>query len=116
MNIDDQKIKDLRAEVRAALQEFNMAIAFHEVWKPAAYDKSLHERMGVSLATNAFHVVQAALRREMLLAFNVTLGPTRYFMALAAALATCPSCWGSIPETPTAPTSLPSMRIGTPPS
>ena len=45
-----------------------MAIAFHEVWKPAAYDKSLHERMGVSLATNAFHVVQAALRREMLLA------------------------------------------------
>ena len=43
--------KDLRAEVRAALQEFDMAIAFHEVWKPAAYDKSLHERMGVSLAT-----------------------------------------------------------------
>ena len=30
MNIDDQKIKDLRAEVRAALQEFDMAIAFHE--------------------------------------------------------------------------------------
>ena len=51
MNIDDQKIKDLRAEVRAALQEFDMAMRSTKVWKPAAYDKSLHERMGVSLAT-----------------------------------------------------------------
>lgn len=45
-----------------------MAIMFHEVWKPATYDESLHNRMGVSYATNAFHIVRAALRREMLLA------------------------------------------------
>ena len=45
-----------------------MAVTFHEVWKPSAYDKGLHNRMGVSYATNAFHVVRMALRREMLLA------------------------------------------------
>lgn len=68
MNVNDPKIADLRAELKAAQQEFDMAVTFHEVWKPAAYDDDLHRRMGVSYATHAFRVVRLALRREMLLA------------------------------------------------
>ncbi len=68
MNVNDPKIADLGAEVKAAQQEFDMAVTFHEVWKPAAYDKDLHHRMGKSYASNAFNVVRVALRREMLLA------------------------------------------------
>jgi hypothetical protein len=47
-----------------------MAVTFHEVWKPAAYNEDLRERMGVSYATNAFYVVRTAVRREMLLALT----------------------------------------------
>jgi class 3 adenylate cyclase len=47
----------LSANVKAAQQEFDMAITLHEVWKPMAYDQSLRERMGVSYATNAFRVI-----------------------------------------------------------
>jgi len=38
MEIDDPKIVALREQVTAAQQEFDMAVAFHEVWKPATYD------------------------------------------------------------------------------
>jgi hypothetical protein len=62
------KIASLREQVEAAKQEFDMALTFHETWKPAAYDKDLHERMGDSFATHTFLVVRSALRREMLLA------------------------------------------------
>jgi AbiU2 len=68
MDINDPKIALLRTAVSAAQQEFDLAVTFHELWKPAAFDKTLHERMGVSYATNAFHVVRLALRRETLLA------------------------------------------------
>jgi len=68
MKIDDPKIVSLREKVNAAHQEFDMAVTFHEVWKPAAFDDDLHRRMGASYATNAFFVARAALRREMLLA------------------------------------------------
>jgi hypothetical protein len=68
VDTDDLKVSALKTAVRAAQNEFDMAITFHEIWKPAAYDKELHARMGNSFATNAFHVVRAALRREMLLA------------------------------------------------
>jgi hypothetical protein len=61
-------LPSLRAAVEAAVEEFDMAVMFHEAWKPAAYDEDLHKRMGVSYATNAFRIVQIALRREMLLA------------------------------------------------
>src|ERR1700722_16986769 len=70
MNIDDPKIASLRAAVSAAQEEFDLAVTFHELWKPASFDKDLHERMGVSYATNAFHVVRQALRRETLLALT----------------------------------------------
>jgi hypothetical protein len=68
MEIDDPKIVALREKVTAAQQEFDMAVTFHEVWKPAAYDKDLHSRLGNSYATQAFLITRTALRREMLLA------------------------------------------------
>lgn len=68
MRAGQPQIASLQAAVRAAQHEFDMAITFHELWKPAAYDKDLHTRMGESYATNAFHVVRTSLRREMLLA------------------------------------------------
>lgn len=70
MNINDPEIIRLRDSVAAAREEFDFAVILHEVWKPAAYDKDLHKRMGVSFATNAFHVVRIALRREMWLALT----------------------------------------------
>lgn len=62
------EIVSLRAHVQAAQDEFDLAVVCHEVWKPTTYDKDLHQRMGVSYATNAFRVIVTALRREMLLA------------------------------------------------
>jgi hypothetical protein len=68
MKVLDPRIVTLRETVRAAQEEFDLATAFHELWKPAAYNDALRIRMGVSYATNAFHVVRIALRREMILA------------------------------------------------
>ena len=68
MEIDDPKIVALRKMVTAAQQELDMAVTFHEVWKPAAYNQDLHSRLGESYASQAFLVMRAALRREMLLA------------------------------------------------
>lgn len=68
MKTDDPKITKLQAKVTAAQQEFDLAVAFHEVWKPTAYDQDLHGRLGVSYATQAFRVVRTALRRELILA------------------------------------------------
>jgi hypothetical protein len=68
MEINDPKIVALQLKVTAAQQEFDWAIAFHEVWKPPAYDRDLHSRLGKSLATQAFRVTRSALRREMILA------------------------------------------------
>jgi hypothetical protein len=62
------EIASLRSHVQAAQEEFDMAVICHEVWKPTAYDNDLHQRMGVSYATNAFRIVVTALRREVLLA------------------------------------------------
>jgi hypothetical protein len=103
--MDDRKIALLREKVNAAHQEFDMAVTFHEVWKPAAFDEDLHKRMGASYATNAFFVVRAALRREMLLALMrlwdkddravgmhsiaAKLGDKRVIDALAADRAAC---------------------------
>jgi hypothetical protein len=68
MEANDPKIADLGQMVTAAHEEFDMAIAFHEVWKPAAYDHDLHDRLGTSYATQAFLVARTALRRETVLA------------------------------------------------
>jgi AbiU2 len=68
MKTDDPKITKLQAKVTAAQQEFDLAVAFHEIWKPTAYDRDLHGRLGVSYATQAFRVIRTALRRELILA------------------------------------------------
>ena len=68
MDIIDPKIINLRKLVNAAQEEFDLAVAYHEVWKPAAYNTELHHRMGPSYASQAFRVIRSALRREMVLA------------------------------------------------
>jgi hypothetical protein len=68
MTIADSRIAPLRDSVKAAQQEFDMAVMFHESWKPTVYDDDLHRRIGTSYATHTFNVVRAALRREMVLA------------------------------------------------
>jgi hypothetical protein len=68
MDISDPIILQLRERVRAAQDVFDMAVTLHEVWKPAANDLELHQRLGKSYATQAFNVVRMALRREMVLA------------------------------------------------
>jgi AbiU2 len=78
MDIDDPMIVALRKQVTAAQQEFDMAVAFHEVWKPATYDKELHSRLGKSYASQAFLVARTALRCEMLLALMRLWDSTRY--------------------------------------
>ena len=45
-------------------------VAYHETWRFASRDKSLHERMSHSFAGRAFLVVRSALRREMLLGLS----------------------------------------------
>lgn len=62
------RITAMVAQVKAAQEEFDMAVVLHEVWKPAAYDEQLHQRMGASYATHAFFAIRTALRREVLLA------------------------------------------------
>src|SRR5207237_9818517 len=52
---------------KAADEEFHIALAFHEAWKPSAYDKALHDRIGRSYALYTFRVIAAALGRELLL-------------------------------------------------
>jgi hypothetical protein len=41
MEVNDPKIKVLREMVSAAREKFDMAIGFHEVWKPAVYGQKL---------------------------------------------------------------------------
>jgi hypothetical protein len=67
IGIEHPKIANLRKMTTAAQQEFDIAVTFHEVWKPAAYDQDLHGRLGKSYATQAFLITRNALRREMLL-------------------------------------------------
>lgn len=62
-------VTKLKTMVTAAQDQFDMAVAFHEVWKPAAFDADLHDRIGMNArAAAAFRVTQIALRREMVLA------------------------------------------------
>ena len=60
-------LEGLREHVSSVNSNFTMAVAFHEVWRPTAQDAELHGRMGKSYASQAFLIIRAALRREMLL-------------------------------------------------
>lgn len=69
-NIDSNspQMDRLRTRVKAASEEFEVAISFHEAWKPCAFDEALHRRLGMSYATNTFVAIKLALRHEMLMA------------------------------------------------
>jgi hypothetical protein len=43
VKVHDTSLEKLKEKVRAASDEFESAIAFHEAWKPTAYDRALHE-------------------------------------------------------------------------
>ena len=60
-------VEDLKEQVRAAGDEFNTVVAFHEVWRPAAFDTDLQARMQSSFAGHAYHLIRIALRREVYL-------------------------------------------------
>jgi hypothetical protein len=75
-DFSDKDITRLRAMVRAAHQDFDQTAAFHEAWRPTAFDEQLHARMETSFATQTFKVIRVALRREVLLGL-VRLWDTR---------------------------------------
>lgn len=53
-----------------ARQEVELAVMFHETWRPAAYDTDLHTRIGTSFAAHAFQIIRLSLRRELIMALN----------------------------------------------
>ena len=68
MSIDPAR--NLRARVRAAVQEYDTVVQFHESWRIAAHDQTLHGRVSHSFAGQTFLIVRQALRREMLLGLS----------------------------------------------
>jgi hypothetical protein len=60
-------VENLKIKVRAAVAEYDEAVAYHETWRIASDDAALHKRVGHSFAGNTFLVVRKALRRELLL-------------------------------------------------
>ncbi|PWB33744.1 hypothetical protein DCO48_08790 [Pseudomonas sp. SDI] len=65
-----QEIEKIRNMVETARQEIELAIMFHETWRPTAYDADLHSRIGTSYATHTFQIIRLSLRRELLLALT----------------------------------------------
>jgi hypothetical protein len=105
------RIQNLRELVRAANEEFDAAIRYHETWKPAAYDRDLHRRVSHSYAGNSFLIIRTALRRELLLALARLwdTNPNAVRMSKIAAevaddqviealAAECAAQWGKLPS------------------
>lgn len=65
-----QDIEKLKNMVDTARQEIELAVMFHETWRPAAYDTCLHDRIGTSYAAHAFQIIRLSLRRELLMALT----------------------------------------------
>lgn len=70
MDDTQQEIERLKSIVDTARQEIELAVMFHETWRPAAYDTDLHARIGTSYAAHAFQIIRLSLRRELLLALT----------------------------------------------
>ena len=68
MDDTQQEIERLKSIVDTARQEIELAVMFHETWRPAAYDTGLHARIGTSYASHAFQIIRLSLRRELLMA------------------------------------------------
>ena len=60
--------EELRKNVKALVQEYKLAMAYHETWRVAAEDVRLHKCLSHSFAGNTFLIVREVLRRETLLA------------------------------------------------
>jgi hypothetical protein len=58
----------IKAMTKLCEEQAVMATMFHETWAPTVKDSSLIARMGTSYATQSFHIVAWALRRELILA------------------------------------------------
>lgn len=67
MDDTQQQIERLSRMVDTARQEIELAIMFHETWRPAAYDTELQDRIGTSYAAHSFQIIRMSLRRELLL-------------------------------------------------
>ena len=63
-------LAELVALTEAITEEFDDAVACHEVWRPAAYDPSVQKRMGQSYAAHAFNIIVSVLRRELFMALS----------------------------------------------
>ncbi|UEP47393.1 hypothetical protein LMA00_12130 [Burkholderia ambifaria] len=70
MDDTQQEIERLKNIVDTARQEIELAVMFHETWRPSAYDADLHARIGTSYAAHAFQIIRLSLRRELLLALT----------------------------------------------
>ncbi|WP_145956477.1 hypothetical protein [Burkholderia pseudomallei] len=70
MDDTQQEIERLKKIVDTARQEIELAVMFHETWRPSAYDSDLHARIGTSYAAHAFQIIRLSLRRELLLALT----------------------------------------------
>ncbi|ULU25281.1 hypothetical protein [Dyella terrae] len=62
------EVEHFKGMVSICEENATMAAMFHETWSPTANDAELLDRMGTSFATNSFHIVAWALRRELILA------------------------------------------------
>lgn len=65
-----QKLEELKRTVQTAQQEVELAVRFHETWRPMVYDADLHDRLGTSFAAHSFQIIRLSLRRELLLALT----------------------------------------------
>ena len=70
MDDTQKRIERLERLVDTARQEIQLAVMFHETWRPAAYDSGLHARIGTSYAAHAFQIIRMSLRRELILALT----------------------------------------------
>lgn len=70
MDDAQQEIEGLKSMVDTARQEIELAVMFHETWRPTAYDTGLHARIGTSYAAHTFQIIRLSLRRELLLALT----------------------------------------------
>lgn len=61
-------LDSIKAMTKLCEEQAIMATMFHETWAPTVKDESLTARMGTSFATQSFHIVAWALRRELILA------------------------------------------------
>ncbi|WP_146075503.1 hypothetical protein [Achromobacter xylosoxidans] len=65
-----REIERMQKLVDVIRQEIELAVMFHETWRPSACDTDLHMRIGASYAGHAFLIIRLSLRRELLLALN----------------------------------------------